>query len=87
MRSTMDSMNPANPLSELGKLLLIIGIGLAVVGGFLMAGARLPFRLGRLPGDISYQGRNSSFYFPIVTCIVLSLGITLLMWIINFFRR
>jgi Protein of unknown function (DUF2905) len=86
-RSTMKRVNPLNPWGELGKLLLIAGIALAVVGAFLLAGARLPFRLGRLPGDISYQGRHGSFYFPVVTCIVLSLALTLLLWIINFFRR
>jgi hypothetical protein len=47
----------------------------------------LPFRLGRLPGDIAYQGKNSSFYFPIVTCIVLSVAVTLILWAINLFRR
>jgi len=49
--------------------------------------ARLPLRLGRLPGDISYQGKHGSFYFPIVTCIVLSIAFTLILWVINYFRR
>ena len=80
-------MNLANPLSDLRKILLVIGIALAAVGALLLCGVRLPFRLGRLPGDIAYQGRHGSFYFPITTCIVLSLALTLLMWIINFFRR
>ena len=72
---------------ELGKFLLVAGIVLAAAGAFLMSGSKLPFRLGRLPGDIVVQGRNSSFYFPIVTCIVVSVVLTLLMWIVNFFRR
>jgi hypothetical protein len=76
-----------DPLREFGKVLLILGVVLACAGGLLMVGAKLPFRLGRLPGDIAYQGRNTSFYFPIVTCLLLSLGLTLLFWIINFFRR
>jgi ABC-type tungstate transport system substrate-binding protein len=80
-------MNPANPLGELGKLLLIAGIALAAVGALLLAGGRLPFRLRRLPGDISYQGRGGTFYFPVVTCIVLSLAFTLIAWIVNYFRR
>jgi hypothetical protein len=75
------------PMRELGKLLLICGISLAVVGGFFFFGGQLPFRLGRLPGDIAYQGKNSSFYFPIVTCIVLSVALTLILWVINLFRR
>ena len=72
---------------ELGKLLLVAGIVLAAAGAILMSGSKLLFRLGRLPGDIVVQGRNSGFYFPIVTCIVVSVVLTLLMWIVNFFRR
>ncbi len=75
------------PARELGKVLLILGIVIAAVGAFLLAGAKLPFRLGRLPGDISYHGRNTSFYFPIVTCIVLSVVLTLIFWIIGAIRR
>jgi Protein of unknown function (DUF2905) len=72
---------------ELGKLLVVAGLVLAAVGTLLQVRGRLPFRLGRLPGDISYQGQNSQFYFPIVTCILLSAALTLVMWIVNYFRR
>lgn len=75
------------PLREIGKVLLITGIVLAGAGTLLLLGARLPFRLGRLPGDIVVQGRNGAFYFPVVTCIIVSLALTLLMWIVNLFRR
>jgi hypothetical protein len=74
-------------LRELGKLLLVVGIVIAGAGALLMFGVKMPFRLGRLPGDIVVQGRNSSFYFPIVTCIVLSLVLTLIVWVLNSFRR
>lgn len=80
-------MNAGNPLSDIGKVLLVLGIGLVMVGGLLALGVKLPFRFGRLPGDIAYQGRHGSFYFPIVSCIVLSLVLTLVMWIIDLFRR
>jgi len=76
-----------DPLRELGKVLLILGVVLVCAGVLLVVGAKLPFRLGRLPGDIAYQGRNTSFYFPIVTCLVISLALTVLFWIINYFRR
>lgn len=76
-----------DPLRELGKLLLVAGVVLVGVGALLVFGARLPFRLGRLPGDIAYQGRHGSFYFPIVTCIVVSVALTLIFWIVNLFRR
>jgi len=66
---------------------LIAGIVLAAAGAFFIFGGRLPFRLGRLPGDIAVEGRHGSFYFPVVTCIVLSVALTLVMWIVNYLRR
>ncbi|HEV2304023.1 MAG TPA: DUF2905 domain-containing protein [Candidatus Acidoferrales bacterium] len=75
------------PVRELGKVLLIFGLVIAAVGALLVAGAKLPFRLGRLPGDVSYHGRHGSFYFPIVTCIALSLALTLIVWLVNALRR
>lgn len=76
-----------DPLRELGKTLVVIGVVLAAAGFLLAVGGKLPFRLGRLPGDIAYQGRHGSFYFPVVTCILLSVALTLLFWLINHFRR
>ena len=75
------------PYRELGKGLVILGLVIAAVGVFLLAGAKLPLRLGRLPGDIAVQGRHTTFYFPIVTCIVLSVLLTLVFWILGIFRR
>lgn len=75
------------PARELGKALLILGLVIAAVGVFLIAGARLPLRLGRLPGDISYHGRHTNFYFPIVTCIVISVVLTLILWLAGGMRR
>jgi Protein of unknown function (DUF2905) len=76
-----------DPLREIGKLLLVVGGLLVVFGGFMLLGGRLPFRFGRLPGDIVYQGRHGSFYFPIVSCILFSLLLTVFFWIVNLFRR
>jgi hypothetical protein len=76
-----------NSFRELGKLLLIVGVGLAAIGALLVSGVKMPFRLGHLPGDIAYQGRHGSFYFPIVTCIVVSVALTLIFWIVNLFRH
>ncbi len=75
------------PLREIGKLLLAVGIVLAAAGALLMFGDRLPLRLGRLPGDIVYQGRSTTLYFPIVTCLVLSLLLTLVLWLVFHLRR
>ena len=76
-----------DPLRESGKLLILVGLLLVVVGSVLYAGSKLPFRLGRLPGDILFQGKSSTFYFPIVTCLVLSLVLTLLSWLFSSFKR
>jgi hypothetical protein len=72
---------------ELGRSLLFLGGFIVLVGAFFFLGGRLPFRLGRLPGDIVYKGENTTFYFPIVTCIVLSVGLSLVLWLISRFRR
>jgi hypothetical protein len=75
------------PVRELGRLLLILGVVMVALGALFYLGGRLPFRLGRLPGDITIRGDRTTFYFPIVTCIVVSVGLTLLFWIIGRFRR
>jgi hypothetical protein len=78
------------PMRELGRMMVFAGVALAAIGALVWLAARpggLPLRLGRLPGDIAYQGKHGSFYFPIVTCIVLSVALTLVMWIVNSFRR
>ena len=69
-------------MRELGRMLIAAGVVMALLGLFLVSGAKLPFRLGRLPGDIAWQGKNTTFYFPIVTCIVLSVAFTVVMWVI-----
>ncbi len=65
----------------------MLGGLLVVVGAFFYFGGKLPFRLGRLPGDISHKGDHTTFYFPIVTCIVLSIGLSVLFWLLSRFRR
>lgn len=67
-------------VGALGRLLLVVGIAVAAVGGFLALGGRLPF--GRLPGDVSIQGQGSSFFFPIVSCILLSVVLTVILNIV-----
>jgi len=74
-------------MQQLGRTLLLVGAILIAVGTFLYFGGKLPFRLGRLPGDIVFRGQNSTFHFPLVSCLVISVFITLILWIINQFRR
>jgi hypothetical protein len=76
-----------DPLRELGRALLILGGVAAIVGSLLYFGARLPFRLGRLPGDIIHRGEHTTYYFPIVTCLVASVILSILFWILSNFRR
>jgi len=61
--------------------LILIGLGLVVLGVIVTLGARLPIRFGRLPGDIVIRGKNSTFYFPLVTCLIVSVVLTLLSWL------
>ncbi len=76
-----------DPFRELGRTLLFFGGLLVVVGALLYFGGKLPFRLGRLPGDIVHRGEHTTFYFPIVTCLVLSAAFSLLLWLFSQFRR
>ena len=76
-----------DPTRELGKFLLIGGLVLVAAGAFLLLGARLPFRLGRLPGDIAIEGRRGGFYFPIVTSLLLSVALTLILWLVGWLRK
>jgi hypothetical protein len=62
-----------------GRTLIALGVLLIVAGLLLTLGERLPLRLGRLPGDIVIRGKNGAFYFPIVTCIVISVALSLLL--------
>ena len=71
---------------ELGKFIVIIGVVAALVGLVLWSGFT-PKWLGRLPGDIRIEREHSSFYFPIVTCIVLSVVLSLLFALFSIFRR
>lgn len=70
-------------MADLGRLLMVLGGVLVLVGALLSFGGRVPW-LGRLPGDIVVERENFTFYFPIVTSIVISVLLTLVMML---FRR
>jgi hypothetical protein len=70
-------------MPEFGKLLVILGVALVAVGGLLWSGFGKSW-VGRLPGDIHYSRGNFGFYFPWVTCIVISIILTL---VLRFFRK
>jgi ABC-type anion transport system duplicated permease subunit len=72
-------------MSDIGKLLILLGVILVVAGALILLAGRLGFR--GLPGDISYQGSHVRVYFPIVTCIVLSIVLTAIFWLWNWLSR
>jgi Protein of unknown function (DUF2905) len=76
-----------DPFRELGRTLLVLGALLLLAGAFFYFGGKLPFRLGRLPGDIVHQGEHTTFYFPIVTCLLLSVVLSALFWLLSRLRR
>ena len=70
------------PLPQMGKFLLIIGIGLTLLGLILLFSGKVSW-LGRLPGDLYFKGKNISFYFPLATSFLISLILTLILWLIG----
>jgi DUF2905 family protein len=71
-------------MTDLGKLLLVVGGVIFLIGAALLLAGKFNLPLGRLPGDIVYRGKNTVFYFPLATCVILSLVLSLLVWL---FRR
>jgi hypothetical protein len=70
-------------MSDLGKMLIVFGVIMAVIGVVLLVAPKIPW-LGKLPGDITYHGKGFTFYFPLATCILLSLVLSLILY---FFRK
>lgn len=75
------------PVGSLGRLLIGLGLLLVIVGGLLVLAGRVGLPFGRLPGDIAVRGKNFTFYAPIATCVVISILLSLVMWLLGRFRR
>jgi DUF2905 family protein len=71
----------------MGRLLLVLGIALVLVGGVVMLLGRSGLPLGRLPGDFVYRGKNATFYFPLVTSILLSAVLSLVVYVVSRLKR
>lgn len=69
----------------IGKFLILLGIVIIVIGVFFLLSGKIPY-IGRLPGDIIIQRKNFTFYFPLATSILLSILITLILWLIGRFK-
>lgn len=74
-------------MSDFGKLLIFLGLFLVVAGVLIVVLGRTYLPLGRLPGDILYRGKRTSFYFPLATCILLSVILSLLFYILDKWRH
>lgn len=74
-------------MSDLGRILIFLGFVFIVAGLLVLGLTRLNLPLGHLPGDLSWRGRNWSVSFPLATCILLSVLLSLLFWVINRFRH
>jgi hypothetical protein len=70
-------------VTDIGKLLVVLGGVVVVVGFVLMLAGRAHFPLGRLPGDIIYRGKNTTFYFPLATSIVVSVVLSVVLWLVS----
>ena len=71
---------------QIGKLILGLGVALVVIGAVLMLAGRAGVPMGRLPGDFVYRGKHATVYFPLVTCIVISVVLTLVIYVISRFH-
>ncbi len=74
-------------MADLGKLLVLFGVIFLIAGAAFILLGRTNIPLGRLPGDIVYRGKNTMFYFPLATSILLSVVLSVLLWVIGRFRH
>jgi len=74
-------------MAEIGRLLVILGVALAVIGGIVILLGRTGLPFGRLPGDILYRGKNTTFYFPLATSIALSVLLSAILFLISRLKR
>ncbi len=67
---------------DIGKIIIFIGLLLVIIGFIFMLGSKLPF-IGKLPGDRAFEKKNYSFYFPVTTCIIISIILSFILWLSN----
>ncbi len=71
----------------MGRMLVVLGVSLIVIGGIIMLAGRTSLPIGRLPGDILYRGKRATFYFPLASSIVISILLSLIFLLIGRFKR
>jgi len=70
---------------QFGKYILITGIVISIIGGIIILFGKIG--ISRLPGDIEIQGKNWKIYFPVISCIVISIILTGILWVVRWLRR
>ncbi len=70
-------------MQEVGKILIVVGLSIALLGGVIWLTDKAGLPLGRLPGDIRIERPNFKFYFPLATCILVSVVLTVIMWLLR----
>ena len=74
-------------MTEIGKMLVVLGVVIAAAGLVFMILGKTNLPLGRLPGDILYRGKHTTFYFPLATSILLSVVVSLVFYLLGRFRH
>lgn len=74
-------------MAEMGRMLVLLGAALIVIGGIVMLLGRTALPLGRLPGDILYKGKNATFYFPLASSILISIVLSIILYLITRLKR
>ncbi|MGD1213915.1 MAG: DUF2905 domain-containing protein [Terriglobales bacterium] len=72
---------------EMGRMLVMLGVTLVVIGGVVMLLGRTGLPLGRLPGDVLYRGKNTTFYFPLASSILISVVLSIVLFLIGRMKR
>jgi hypothetical protein len=74
-------------MAEMGRMLVMLGLALVVIGGIVMLLGRTGLPLGRLPGDVLYRGKDTTFYFPLASSILLSVVLSIVLFLIGRLKR
>ncbi len=74
-------------MAEMGRILVALGVALVVIGGIVILLGRTGVPLGRLPGDFLYRGKNTTFYFPLASSVVISIVLSIVLFLIGRLKR
>jgi hypothetical protein len=74
-------------MAEMGRILVVLGVALVVIGGIVMLLGRTGISLGRLPGDFLYRGKNTTLYFPLASSILISIVLSIVLFLVGRMKR